>query len=330
MFSCRWSRSIGSHLVDVRDTDSLSEALQGKDVVFHQAAAVGVGQSMYEIKRYVDINTLGTANLLNIIVNERLDIKKIIIPSSMTIYGEGKYNCKVCNGVNSSERDISNLLQGKWELVCKQCNNVVMPAPTDEEQPLKPNSIYAITKENQEEIALCVGKTYNIPTVVIRCFSVFGTRQSLSNPYTGVIAIFGARLLNNNPPLVFEDGLQTRDFIHVSDVVRANILCMEKDEANYQILNVGAGKAASVLEIANLLSKELGADIEPQVVNKYRKGDIRHCFADISKIKALLGYQPEIELKHGIRELIEWMKTQSSVDKVEKATNELSRKGLLA
>jgi len=317
-------------LGDVRSGSALLKALKGKDVVFHQAAVVGIGQSMYEIKRYVDVNTLGTANLLNIIVNKKLDIKKLIVASSMSIYGEGKYRCRNCGEISPSERRIDNLSQHRWEMICEQCENEAIPIPTDENKPLQSTSIYSITKKDQEEMCLCIGRAYNVPTVALRYFNVYGPRQSLSNPYTGVMAIFGTRLLNDNSPLIYENGLQTRDFVHVSDIVKANILCMEKEEANYQIFNVGTGKAVSVLEVANLLADKLGKNIVSVVVNKYRKGDIRHCFADTSKIQKLLDFKTEIMLTNGIYQLIEWMKTQQSIDKVDKATSELSGKGLIA
>lgn len=317
-------------LGDVRDETALAKALRGKDAVFHEGAVVGVGQSMYEIKRYVDVNTLGTANLLDVIVNHKLtNIKKLVVASSMSIYGEGKYACDKCGPIYPFDRPVENLLQGKWEMVCPTCGEEARPLPTDESKPLQSTSIYAISKKDQEEMSLCVGKTYDIPTVALRYFNVYGTRQSLSNPYTGVMAIFLSRLLNNNAPLIFEDGLQSRDFVHVSDIVRANVAAMENDNANYQMFNVGTGQAVSVLEITRLLLERLGKNLQPAILGKFRKGDIRHCYADISKIREILGFEPTMSFDNGIDELIEWTKEQSSIDNVERATGELDAKGLI-
>jgi len=313
---------------DMRDKDKLSQALKGIDVVFHEAAVVGVGQSMYEIHRYAENNVLGTANLLDIIVNGKNKIRKLIVASSMSIYGEGAYQCKKCSVVYPSLRSLEQLQSRHWEQVCPKCAMTVNPIPTNEEKPIFPTSIYSITKRDQEDSCLTVCRAYRIPCVALRYFNIYGPRQSISNPYTGVLAIFMSRLKNNNPLVVFEDGLQTRDFIHVSDIVKANLLSL-KEEADYEMFNVGTGKANNLLEIISFFSETLNIKIDPQPTKKYRQGDIRHCFADISKIQAKLGFSPSMGLKEGIKDLCGWAQNQSADDQVSRAMGELDKKGLI-
>lgn len=316
---------------DVRDQAALAKALEGVQIVFHQAAAVGVGQSMYEIRRYVDYNTLGTANLLEILVNRQVRTKKLVVASSMSIYGEGKYNCPQCGNVFPKLRLEAQLKEKHWEMRCPYCGQSLKPLATDENKPLAPTSIYAINKRDQEEMSLSVGHAYDIPTVALRYFNVYGPRQALSNPYTGVVAIFSARILNGNPPLIFEDGSQSRDFVHVKDIVQANLLALESPEADYEIFNVGTGIRTSIMEIANILLEQFGySEMSPRVEQRFRAGDIRHCYADISKISNRLGYAPAISLKKGMRDLVQWMLTQPEVlDKVEGALEQLKRRGLI-
>lgn len=313
---------------DIRNEADVRRALDNIQVVFHLAAIVGVGQSMYDIKRYVEINSLGGAVLLDIIANGKHSVEKVIVASSMSIYGEGAYSCKSCRSVCPKLRANEQLKKRMWEMRCPNCNKEVEAFPTSEEKPLYPTSIYAITKRDHEEMFLSVGSAYNIPTVALRYFNIYGTRQSISNPYTGVAAIFLSRILNNNRPLVFEDGLQSRDFIHVSDIVRANILAMERNEADYKVFNVGTGRRLSVLEIAKILIKRLDADLEPEIVNKFREGDIRHCYADASRIGKELGFRAEIEFESGLDELIEWARETGADDQVDMAAQELASKGL--
>ncbi|MCM8808905.1 MAG: NAD-dependent epimerase/dehydratase family protein, partial [Candidatus Omnitrophica bacterium] len=280
-------------------------------------------------EEYVDVNIRGTANLLDILVNTKNNVKKLIVASSMSIYGEGLYICEKCGDVKPELRDFKEEKIFNWEPKCPFCSGEIKPVPTPETLPLKSNSIYAISKKEQEEMALLIGKTYKIPVVSLRFFNVYGPRQSLSNPYTGVCAIFLSRIKNNNPPVIFEDGLQTRDFIWVEDVVNACILSMEKEAANYEIFNVGSGKPISILEIANLLIKLLGKDLKPDITFKFRKGDVRHCYADISKIKSKIGFEPKTTLEDGLKKLIEWAKKTKAEDKFEKAHKELKKKGLV-
>ena len=315
---------------DVRDRGALLEALNGISVVFHYAAAVGVGQSMYEISRYVEANTLGGAILLDILANEEHEVEKLIVASSMSIYGEGKYECGKCGVVYPHLRPDEQLRERKWEMRCPHCGNEARPLPTDEGKPLYPSSIYAVTKRDHEEMFLCFGRAYGIPTVALRFFNVYGPRQALSNPYTGVAAIFSSRLLNKQPPVIYEDGLQSRDFIHVHDVVRASLLAMERGEADYEVLNVGTGRPMTILEVARLLTDSLAdGEIEPVVAGQYRRGDIRHCFADIGKIQQGLGFAPLVGFEEGVSDLIGWVREQEAADRFHVVDQELKEKDLV-
>jgi dTDP-L-rhamnose 4-epimerase len=320
----------GAELIkeDIRDRAKLKNAISDSEIIFHEAAMVGVGQSMYQIEKYMDVNTMGTAKLLDILASEEHNVKKLIVASSMSIYGEGKYECSECGILYPPLRTNEQLKKREWEMKCPSCGRMVKPVPTDENKPLQPTSIYAISKKDQEEMCLSIGKAYGIPTVALRYFNIYGPRQALSNPYTGVCAIFSSRIKNNNPPLIFEDGLQTRDFISVHDIVRANLLVMKKSKADYEMFNVGTGKPVSILDIARTLSKLYGKALKPDIVNKYRSGDIRHCYADISKISKL-GFKPTISFEDGMRELVEWGITQEAEDKSDIAYQELKERGLV-
>ncbi len=313
---------------DVRNRDEFKKALKGREIVFHQAAAVGVGQSMYEINKYTEVNILGTSNLLDILANENHQVEKLIIASSMSVYGEGKYSCVDCGVVYPKLRSLSQLKEGEWEMRCPFCNQEVQSLPTDEEKPLYPTSIYSISKRDQEEMCLTIGRAYCIPTVALRYFNVYGPRQALSNPYTGVAAIFSSRILNNHPPCIFEDGLQSRDFTHVSDIVQANLLAMESNDADYEVFNVGTGRPLTVLSIAEALIKSLNSSVDMNIVRKYREGDIRHCYADISKIRDQLGFQPKVKFEKGISEFVGWVRGEKARDQFEKSRRELEEKGL--
>lgn len=308
---------------DVCDPAIVEKALENVNVVFHEAAEVGVGQSMYEVQRYVRANDLGTAVLLENIIKRRDRIKKLIVASSMSIYGEGAYRCAACGVVYPQLREDPQLLDRRWEMECPACKAALSPVGTAEDKPLFPTSVYAVTKQDQEQFCLVIGRAYRIPSVALRYFNVYGPRQALSNPYTGVCAIFSSRLLNDQPPMIFEDGNQTRDFVHVSDIVQANLLALESDCADYLPVNVGTGVATSIREVTELLSAGLGKNMTPEFVGKYREGDIRHCVADISRARNLLGYEPRVSLEQGIPELLNWVREQSPKDQVVKATSEL-------
>jgi len=315
---------------DVCDAATISAALDGIDVVYHEAAEVGVGQSMYEIVRYVKANDLGTAVLLEEMIKRPEQFKKLVVASSMSIYGEGAYRCNACGtNVYPLLRSEEQLAAQDWEFKCEACGKELDTVGTPEEKPLFPTSVYAVSKQDQEQYCLAVGRAYKIPTVAFRYFNVYGTRQALSNPYTGVCAIFSSRLLNDQAPTIFEDGEQSRDFVHVSDIVQANLLAIETNGGDYQAMNIGTGRATSVKEIAQLLAKGLKKDIQPTLVGKYREGDIRHCVADISKAKTMLGYEPKITLEAGLAELLDWLAHQDAEDRVESATAELAQRSLV-
>ena len=314
---------------DIRNEKVLIKAIEDVDIIFHQAAAVGVGQSMYEIKKYVDANTFGTAKLLDILVNTEHDVKKLIVASSMSIYGEGSYQCENCGVVYPKLRSEKQLKSRQWEMLCPECGKVAKPVPTREDKPLFPTSVYAITKRDQEEMCLTVGRAYGIPTVALRYFNVYGPRQSLNNPYTGVCAIFSSMIKNNNQPLIFEDGRQTRDFVSVHDIVQSDLLAMNNSSMDYDSFNVGTGKPTSILQIAEILMKLYGKHgLKPRIENRFRQGDIRHAYADISKISKL-GFKPKFDLESGMRELVGWGKLALATDKTEKAEKELYNKGLI-
>jgi dTDP-L-rhamnose 4-epimerase len=314
---------------DVCDAHAVAKALEGIDVVYHEAAEVGVGQSMYEIARYVKANDLGTAVLLEEMIKRPGQFSKLLVASSMSIYGEGAYRCRDCGDITPDVRPTGQLLKREWEVNCPVCDSILEPIPTPEGKPLIPTSVYAISKQVQEQYCLVVGKAYDIPTTALRYFNVYGSGQALSNPYTGVCAIFSSRLLNDQAPLIFEDGLQSRDFVHVSDIVQANLLALESDDGNYEMFNIGSGTSITVSEVASLLARGLGKDIEPELIGRYREGDIRHCFADISKARQLLGYEPKVSLVDGIPELLEWVNKQTAVDEVAKATATLTSYNLV-
>jgi dTDP-L-rhamnose 4-epimerase len=315
---------------DICDAGAVAGALEGIDTVYHEAAEVGVGQSMYEIVRYVKANDLGTAVLLEEMIKRPGQFNKLIVASSMSIYGEGAYFCGGCNkNIHPGLRPASQLEAHEWEFTCETCGRLLQPVGTPEEKQLFPTSVYAVSKQDQEQYCLNVGRAYKIPAVAFRYFNVYGTRQALSNPYTGVCAIFSSRLLNDKSPVIFEDGEQTRDFVHVSDIVRANLLALETEKADQQAINIGTGRAASVREIARALAKGLGKDIEPTMVGKYREGDIRHCVADITKAKQLLNYEPKVTLEEGMIKLLEWVREQQAVDMVSQATAELETRNLV-
>lgn len=313
---------------DIRNKNKLKKAIKDIEVVFHQAAQVGVGQSMYEIERYVSHNSLGTAVLLDLLVNTKNKVKKLVCASSMSIYGEGAYSCRNCGKVYPLLRAEGQLKAKKWEMLCPKCGIDVSGIGTVEDKPLFPTSIYATTKRDQEEMCLEVGIAYKIPTVALRYFNIYGPRQSLNNPYTGVAAIFLSRVKNNNLPVIFEDGRQSRDFIYVTDIVEANILAMQKDQANYDFFNVGTGIPHSIGDIAANIIALYKKDMKPEILNKFRAGDIRHCYADITKISSKLGFKPKVSFELGMKMLIEWSDTQTAKDLTVKAQMELKKRGL--
>ncbi len=312
---------------NVCDRAAVAEALEGVEAVFHQAAQVGVGQSMYEMARYVQDNSVGAAVVLEEVVRRREQIRKMIVASSMSIYGEGAYRDADGGIHHPGLRSEQDLAERRWDPLGPD-GAALEAIPTREDKPLRPTSVYAVTKRDHEELFLSVGAAYGVPAVALRYFNIYGPRQALSNPYTGVMAIFASQLTNANAPFVFEDGLQTRDFIHVSDIVRANLLALERDEANGGIYNVATGRPTEIRDVARVLAERLGVDIAPELVGRYRAGDIRHCFADTTRAQRDLGFESAVSLADGLGDLVEWIRTQKAEDRVASAAAELERRGL--
>jgi dTDP-L-rhamnose 4-epimerase len=327
-------RNPGAEYVDgsVLDRDAIDRCLDGVDSVVHLAAQVGVGQSAYEIYKYVNENCTGTAVLLERLAEVRDRLGALVVASSMSIYGEGKYACDGCGGDDVPvTRTRAQLEAREWEPVCAICGAIPKPMPTPETKRLESDSIYATTKRDQEELCLIFGRGFGVRSVALRFFNVYGTRQSLSNPYTGVAAIFASRLLNESPPTVYEDGRQSRDFVHVSDIAQACELAISRDDVSDVALNVGTGRQTTVLDVAEVLARELGVEIEPVIVNKFRQGDIRHCFSDISAAREKLGYEPRVSFDDGMAELTAWLRENASAaeDKTAAAADELESRGLI-
>ena len=314
------------HVGDIRDRAVVDRALEGIDAVVHLAARVGVGQSMYEIAEYLAANTAGTGVLLESLLDR--SVERLVVASSMSVYGEGLYATPSGEPVAVEERTRAQLERREWDPRGPQGETLV-PIPTPETKPPANSSVYALTKYDQERLCLVFGAAYGVPTVALRLFNVYGPNQALSNPYTGVLAIFSSRLLNDKRPLVYEDGQQRRDFVSVHDVARAFGAALESDRAAGHVINIGSGRDISILDIAAELARALGKEaLEPEVTGTARAGDIRHCFADIARAKDLLGYAPQVELAHGIEELTEWLAGQSAEDRVEAASRELAARGL--
>jgi dTDP-L-rhamnose 4-epimerase len=319
---------------DIRDIDGLAKAIEDANAVYHLAGAVGVGDSMYRIRHYTEVNLEGSSNLLEILANSRHAVRKVILASSVTVYGEGKYSCPRHGVAFPSLRLPEQVARREWELTCPgredgvPCAFPLEPLPTDEGKPLAPQSIYAITKRAQEELFLAVGRSYGIPVTVLRYFNVIGPRQAVSNPYTGVAKNFALEIAAGKAPVIYEDGLQTRDFIHVSDVNQANLLALGNPHADGQIFNVGTGRPSSILELARTLSTRLGREIPLEPSGKYRIGDVRHCFADISKAQQLLGFAPRALFPEGLDNLLPDA-SSAGVGVYEKAHEELQDRGLI-
>lgn len=316
---------------DVRDRAVFAPLVRQSDAVVHFAAAVSIGQSMYQVERYVSVNTGATGLLLDVLVNEKHDVRKVIVASSVGVFGEGAYACTACGPMAPRLRPAAQLAERDWEPRCPTCRQSLAPVPTPEDKTLYRDSIYSMTKYHQEEMTLLIGRTYGIPAVTPRFFNVYGPRQSLSNPYAGVAAIFLSRLLNDKPPVVFEDGGQLRDFVSIHDVVACLLLMLENPGADFLPVNIGSGTRISILEIARTLSRLTGKCIDPQVSNTGRTFDVRHCFADISRAQETLGYTPRVSFEEGMAELIAWTRSnpEGSADYFDEALEELRGRGLL-
>jgi dTDP-L-rhamnose 4-epimerase len=320
----------GAELVvgDVRDKNKLREVLGGIEGVIHLAAEVGVGQSMYEIARYTSVNDLGTAVLLEAMID--MPVRRIVVASSMSVYGEGLYEAPDGKRFNFIRRRMSNIRAGEWNPPGPN-GEALTPVATDEQKPVDLASIYALTKYCQERQVLIFGEAYGVEAVALRLFNVFGAGQALSNPYTGVLANFACRLANGQAPMIFEDGEQRRDFVHVRDVARAFRLSLEKPNAAGHIVNVGSGQAYTIAQVATLLAEAMGVpEVLPDIMNKARSGDIRNCFADISKARELLGFQPKHRLEHSLTPFAEWVRQTGAVDRAAEMKRHLEEKGLVS
>ena len=314
----------------VEDRRAWDEALT-KDIslVIHLAAETGTGQSMYEIEKYVNTNIKGTAILLDKIVNEKLNIKKIIVASSRAIYGEGKFSCRDHGIVYPESRKNEDMKNGDFSVKCPMCGKNVIEELTDETSMSHPTSVYGYTKKVQEELSILVGKSIGVPIVAFRFQNVYGPGQSLKNPYTGILSIFSTQIKNKNDINIFEDGKETRDFVYIDDVTDAIILSIDNDKANYEIFNVGSGEKLDVLSIANILKEKYNSNINIKVTGNYRLGDIKDNQADLKKIKKILNYEPKIDFKTGISNFINWVEQQEvEEDNYDKTLEEMKKKGL--
>jgi len=315
---------------DVRDTDSMKAALLMADAVIHLAAETGTAQSMYQVSHYNLVNSQATACLMDILANEMHSIKKIILASSRSIYGEGAYHCPEHGMVFPNSRGLEELKMGRWDPCCPLCNDAIRAIPTPESSPARPASIYAATKLAQEDLVRIGGAALNIDTVVLRLQNVYGAGQSLHNPYTGIISIFSTRIRRRMSLPIFEDGKESRDFVHVKDVARSFRLALTCEAASGKIINIGVGTPTSVMEVANLLVDKLQGKVRPSVTGQYRLGDIRHCYADLSNASTLLGFVPEIGIEKGLEQFVEWVLSQPLHDDgLDKANEELRRRRMM-
>lgn len=314
---------------DVTKFEDWRRALQSVDIVVHLAAETGTGQSMYEINKYVDVNIGGTAKLMEVITNETNQVKKVVVAASRAVYGEGKFQCEEHGIVYPESRADQDMSRGDFEVKCPICNQNVEMLPTDEESKLHPTSVYGHTKQSQEELCMIVGKSINLPVVAFRFQNVYGPGQSLKNPYTGILSIFSTRIKNGNDLNIFEDGLETRDFVYIEDITDSIILGIENDNANFESFNVGSGEKIDVLTVANTLKEKYGSNVNINVSGNYRLGDIRHNLGDLTKIRTLLGYEPKVKFTEGISNFVDWVEKQNvESDNYEASIEEMKKKGL--
>lgn len=315
----------------VQNKQDWIRSIKDIDVIVHLAAETGTGQSMYEIKKYSDVNIGGTALMLDVLTNEKHSVKKIIVASSRAIYGEGKYFCANHGTVYPRERKDEDMKKGDFDVKCPFCGSNVAVSATDEASLIHPTSVYGLTKSVQENICLMVGNAIGVPVVALRYQNVYGPGQSLSNPYTGILSVFSTRILNGNEINIFEDGKESRDFIYVDDVVTATILALESSSDCPNVYNVGTGISTPVLRIAKLLVEMYNNDVPIKISGQYRKGDIRHNFADITLIKENLGFTPRFTIEDGLKEFADWVSRQEvEPDKYDQSIAELRQKGLFS
>lgn len=313
---------------DIRDRELLKKVIAKVDMIVHLASETGVGQSMYLVEKYLDVIVRGTGVLWDVLTNEKNNVKKVVLSSSRAVYGEGSYQCINCGIVYPESRQEEALRKAQWGLKCPHCGEALLVCPTDENALLKPVSIYAIGKRTQEDICMVMGKALKIPVSILRYQNVYGPGQSLNNPYTGILSIFTSKIKSGKCIQVYEDGNESRDFVHVNDVVQGTLRALESHKADYNIFNIGSGIRTTVLEIAQLITQYINPSLSPVITGKYRVGDIRHCYADISKAKNLLGYDPQVRIDQGIIDFLSWTDSESYSDLSETAERELEIRGL--
>jgi dTDP-L-rhamnose 4-epimerase len=314
---------------DVRCREDVSRAIDGVDAIFHFAAQTGVGQSMYEIHGYCDVNVGGTAMLLDVLANASHRVRRIVLSSSRAVYGEGAYDCACCGTVFPPLRNRQALESHDWRIACPVCAGDLVPLPTAEDKQPAPISVYAETKRSQEELVRLFSTSYGIPSVILRYFNVYGTRQALGNPYTGIGAIFATRALAGKQIAIYEDGLQGRDFVNVRDVVSANLLALENEQAAGGLFNVGSGERLTVLDLARAVCRELGRPEDFIWSGQFRVGDIRDCYADLSRSRSLLGFEPKVQFDSGVGELVAWAGAGAAMSPLEVAEAELRARKLM-
>ena len=318
------------HGGDLRDRDAVDRALEGVDRVFHLGGVVGNGESMVNVRNAVDVNCVGTATLMEAVIERRDTVRRVVAASSMVVYGDGAYRCPEHGDTAVPSRPAERLERRDWEPVCAACGREVRPVPTTEDHPLRPASVYGISKRDQEELVLVLGRAYGIETVALRYLNVYGPRQALGNPYTGVAAIFAARLLSGRAPRVFEDGGQIRDLVHVFDVVRATAAAMDAGAAAGGVFNVATGRQVTVADLAARIAGALGSDTAPEITGEFRAGDIRHCFADTARAQEVLGFTSATTLDTGIPELARWVAGQTPDERGDEALAALRARGLVS
>ena len=315
---------------DVRNKEDWIKSIKKSDIIVHLAAETGTGQSMYELQKYVDVNSLGTAVMLDVLSNIKNKVRKVILASSRSVYGEGKYFCEKNGTIFPGQRTNKQMSEGKFEILSPYNMKPLTPLPTDEDSKIHPTSIYGITKNNQEQLVLASCKSLGISAIALRYQNVYGPGQSLINPYTGILSIFSTRILNNNPVYVFEDGMESRDFVFIDDVIDATVLSIEDNIVSSDSFNVGSGESINILAVAESLKKMYHSNIDIKITGTYRLGDIRHNKADISKINSCLGYSPKVSFEFGLQKFVNWVKTQNiELDNYDQSIFELKNKGLI-
>ncbi len=314
---------------DLRSREEVEAALEGCDRVFHLGGIVGNGESMVNVRKAIDANSGGTATLLEAVIAARARVRRVVVASSMVVYGEGSYRCPNHGEIAPGLRPAEQMRARRWDPLCPQCGADLEPVPVREERPLRPASVYGISKRDTEELALVLGEAYGFEATALRYLNVYGPRQALGNPYTGVAAIFSARLLVGNPPLLFEDGNQIRDLVHVSDVVAGTRAAMDAPGAPGRVFNIATGERLRIRDLASQLAGRIAPEIEPEITGEFRAGDIRHCFASIEAAREQLGFEATVPLERGLPELADWVAGQSFTDRGEEAIADLRARGLL-